>query len=100
MTARNVNLPDHLMAFVDEQVRKERHGSSDEVFQEAMDRYSREVSAEADLMARIDAAADEGMRAIDEGRYVVLNSPAETNSFIDSISERVAQKYAGGHKLG
>jgi hypothetical protein len=49
-------------------------------------------SDEEDLMARIDAAADRGMEAIDHGRYIVLDSPEARKEFINRISVRVGRR--------
>lgn len=49
--------------------------------------------AEADLMARVDRVAEEGMKGIDEGRYTVFNNKDELREFIDRISRRVGRKH-------
>lgn len=49
-------------------------------------------SDEEELMARIDAAADRGIEAIERGRYIVLDSPKARKTFIDRISARVGRR--------
>lgn len=49
-------------------------------------------SDEEDLMARIDAAADRGIEDIEQGRYIVLDSPEARKKFIDRISARVGRQ--------
>lgn len=49
-------------------------------------------SDEEDLMARIDAAADRGIKEIEHGEYVVLHSREARKEFIARISARVGRR--------
>jgi Arc/MetJ-type ribon-helix-helix transcriptional regulator len=49
MPIRTIQLPDHLNAFIDEQVRLGRHNSPDDVIGTAVERYAQDVAAELEL---------------------------------------------------
>lgn len=49
--------------------------------------------AAAELMLRIERAAEQGMNDIAEGRYTVVHSPEESRQSIERISRRVARRH-------
>lgn len=48
---------------------------------------------EADLMSRVERAAEKGMKDIDEGRYTVIRNKDELREFVEGISQRVARRH-------
>lgn len=83
MPARNVNLTDRLVAFVDGQVRNGRHQNASEVVREALRRYEAALAADAGTAEAIRTAMYE---TIAEGKLADLTHPASVDALLSRLT--------------
>lgn len=95
MAARNVNLTDHLNAFVDEQVGTGRHQNASEVVREALRRYQDDVAAEHERRDAIRAVIREGREAIARGEFTAVRDPADAEALLGRLTRRGTAKGSG-----
>jgi Arc/MetJ-type ribon-helix-helix transcriptional regulator len=93
MPVRTIELPNALDAFIDNMVASGRHATSDDVVVTALERYSADIDAELELVARIDAGdADMAVLEAFMERYRATHSaPLQpiTQEFKDRIEKLV-----------
>lgn len=88
MAARNVNLTDHLAAFVDGQVDSGRHQNASEVVREALRRYQGDVAAEEERLEAIRAVIREGREAIARGDFTTVSGPGDAEALLGRLTRR------------
>lgn len=88
MSARNVNLTDHLNEFLDEQVRSGRHQNASEVVREALRRYEAALAAESARVEAIRAVIREGRSAIARGDFVTIVGPKDAAALFSRLTRR------------
>jgi antitoxin ParD1/3/4 len=88
MAARNVNLTDHLAAFVDAQVASGRHQNASEVVREALRRYQDDVSAEAARIEAIRAMIHEGRAAMAAGDFTTIADDRDAEALLAGLTRR------------
>ncbi len=88
MSARNVNLTDHLSFFVDDQVRSGRHQNASEVVREALRRYEDTIAAELARLAAIREVIREGRDAIARGDFTTIATPEDADALLSRLTRR------------
>ncbi len=88
MSGRNVNLTDHLNAFVDDQVRSGRHQNASEVVREALRRYEDDLSAERERVEAIRHVIREGREAIARGDFTVIAAADDSKALLARLTRR------------
>ena len=88
MSARNVNLTQHLSTFVDEQVRSGRHQNASEVVREALRRYEADLAAERERVAAIRAVIRDGREAIARGDFAAIDGPEDAAALLSRLTRR------------
>lgn len=88
MAARNVNLTDHLSAFVDEQVGSGRHQNASEVIREALRRYEDHLRAERERVEAIRTVICDGRDAIARGDFSTVHGTGDAEALLARLTWR------------
>ncbi|TPK85450.1 type II toxin-antitoxin system ParD family antitoxin [Mesorhizobium sp. B2-4-17] len=102
MSGRNFSLTNHLSDFVDREVVSGRHQNASEVVREALRRYEDELAAEKASLAVIERIAAEGISAIENGDFTLVDGKDASQALLERLNARaVARKtHASGPKYG
>lgn len=84
MTARNVNLTDHLAHFIDVNVESGRFQNASEVVREALRLLERQQQEDELKLEALRTAIDLGRKDIEAGRFISLESH-EIAGFLESL---------------
>ncbi len=78
---RNIRLSEDQGRFIEDQIRRGRHGDASDVVREALARYERHVRAADVRKAAVAGIVAEGEAALARGEYVDLSSPSDLDAF-------------------
>ena len=89
MPTQNVNLQDHQANFIQERIKTGRFQNASEVVRAGL-RLLEQQEAENELkLQALREAIDVGFKAIDEGRYITLESREDISAFMDSVRAKI-----------
>jgi antitoxin ParD1/3/4 len=88
MSARNVNLTEHLSVFVDNQVQNGRHQNASEVVREALRRYEDDIVAERERLYTLRTIIREGREAIARGEFTTIATTEDAELLLAQLTRR------------
>ena len=94
MTGRNFSLTDRLSDFIDQQVEHGRHQNASEVVREALRRYQDDLEAEQASLAAIGAIARNGIAAIEQGDFRLVQGEEGRCDLLADLNRRAAMRAA------
>ncbi|EBU7498384.1 type II toxin-antitoxin system ParD family antitoxin, partial [Salmonella enterica subsp. enterica serovar Typhi] len=83
MGGRNFSLTERLSDFIDAEVTSGRHQNASEVVREALRRYEDDVAAEQASLALIGQVAAEGVAAIENGDFSLIDGETGAKALLD-----------------
>jgi antitoxin ParD1/3/4 len=100
MPTRNVNLTEHFDRFIDAGITSGRFSNASEVVREGLrllEQREQENQAKLDWLR---SAAKDGFEAADRGDYVILDSEADLDGFLNQIHQEVSTELSTERKRG
>ncbi|MCL1800011.1 MAG: type II toxin-antitoxin system ParD family antitoxin [Promicromonosporaceae bacterium] len=91
MPTRNVVITDRQQRFIEDAVRDGTYQNASEIFREGLRLAEFQWARRQEAIRCLQEAVDVGIRALDEGRYIVVK-PGETAKLISDIGQRVHQR--------
>ena len=94
MPTRNINLTEHLDAFVERQVVSGRYSNASEIVRESLRLLEEQEQERKAKLKALRQAAKQGFDEIDQGKGIVLKGRKALNQFIADIKTEVMTKAA------
>lgn len=98
----NVSITPHFSKFIRDKVKSGRYSNASEVVREALRRLEQEeMTGEESVMLdpdNVEEAVLEGIRSIERGDFIEIQTPEDARRFFDDILQRGRKRFAAARR--